>query len=260
VTDRPVLVFGAAGQLGAAVVRRFSASHRVEASTRADLDITDSRAVADRVRRTGAGAVINCAAYNRVDEAEDEAALALEVNGLAVLGMARAARDAGAILVHYSSDFVFDGGLSRPYREDDPPKPQSAYAASKLAGEWFAADAPRHYVLRVASLFGGAHGTSSVDRILDALVEGRQARVFSDRTISPSYAVDVADATYRLLQRGIPPGLYHCVNAGAGLRARRPQYSALSTERLADAGVLMPTWEDALARHVSARRRGSCPS
>ena len=93
--------------------------------------------------------------------------------------LARACRAAGALFVHYGTDFVFDGRASRPYTEEDEPSPQSVYGCSKLLGDWFAAEAPRHYVLRVESLFGGEKRRSSVDRIADALRHGESRRACS---------------------------------------------------------------------------------
>ena len=187
-----------------------------------------------------------------------------------------------ATLVHYGTDFVFDGLAETPYTEADPPRPGSVYGMSKLLGEWFAADAPAHYVLRVESLFGGPRAKSSVDRIIDGISGGQPVRVFSDRTVTPSYVDDVADATVRLLDARPDPGLYHCVNSGTTtwlglaeevarvlertadlqpvsvasvpMRAKRPQYCALSNTKLTEAGIPMPPWQDAIARYIAVRR------
>ena len=215
-----VLVVGAAGHLGSAVARYFAPSADVTATTRADLDVRDHRAVEATVTRVAPDVVINCSAYTDVDRAEDEPAEALEVNAFAVKRLAATARAAGAAFVHYSTDFVFDGTADRPYTEEDEPNPRSTYACSKLIGEWFAREAGRHYVLRVESVFGSLAPSSSprrtsVDRILDAILEGREARVFVDRTVSPSYSADVARATQALLERRAPDGLYHCVSSGS---------------------------------------------
>jgi dTDP-4-dehydrorhamnose reductase len=131
--------------------------------------------------------------------------------------MARTARDLGSVLVHYGSDFVFDGGATRPYVETDPPNPQSVYATSKLLGEWFAADYPRGYVLRVESLFGGVGASSrkgSLYGIVNALKTGAVPRVIGDRTVSPTFVIDAARATLDIVERQPGPGLYHCVNGG----------------------------------------------
>jgi dTDP-4-dehydrorhamnose reductase len=199
---------------------------------------------------------------------------------MAVRSMAAAARRVGATLVHYSTDFVFDGEATVPYAEEDRACPVSTYGCSKLLGEWFAQDAPRWYVLRVESLFGGRQARSSVDKIAAALRDGRQAPVFADRVVTPSFVDDVRDATLALLARETPSGLFHCVNSGQGtwadvgrhiagllgadpgllkmtsvkdvqLRARRPTYCALANQKLASAiGAPLPDWQDAVARYV----------
>ena len=167
-----------------------------------------------------------------------------------------------------------------PYTEADAPKPQSVYGTSKLLGEWLAAAAPRAYVLRVESLFGGVYVRSSVDKLIAGLERGEPLRVFADRTLTPSYVADVVEATCRLIETGAPAGLYHCVNSGVtnwlelaeelarltgrgetarfepvafasvALKAKRPQYCALSNAKLRAAGVEMPEWRDALRRYL----------
>lgn len=280
-----VLLTGAGSQLAEAIADEYVGAAELLALQHADLDITDSRAVAERVEAFRPAVIINCAAYNYVDRAEEEPVQALNVNAFGVHALARAAAECHATLVHYGTDFVFDGRTDRPYTEEDAPNPASVYASSKLMGEWFARGAPRAFVLRVESLFGGRAAKSSVDRIIDAITEGREARVFIDRTVSPSYVVDVAAATRKLVEHG-EPGLYHCVGSGyctwyelaqeiarlmgrerearlvpvsvsdVRLRAARPQFAALSNAKLS-AVVLMPTWREALARYIEARQTGS---
>ena len=277
-----VLVTGAAGQLGGAVVETFAPRADVVALDRAALDITNRAAVSAKIAAARPDVVINCAAYNQVDAAEDDPVGALANNAFAVLALARAAAATGATLVHYGTDFVFDGRASSPYSEEDSPNPLSAYGASKLLGEWFAADAPSHYVLRVESLFGGPNTRSSIDRIVASLVAAQPTRVFVDRTVTPSYVYDVADATWTLLANRAAYGVYHCVNSGtttwvdiaerakqvlgaAGeivrvrvadvqMRAQRPQYCALANLKLSRAGFDMPAWEDALDRHLRSSK------
>ena len=115
--------------------------------------------------------IVNCAAYNNVDGAEDDPEPALDVNAFALRVLAEAAEETGATLVHYSTDFVFDGTASRPYTESRSARVRRAStASSKLLGEWFAAQAPRHYVLRVESLFGGTYVRSSIDKIIATIL------------------------------------------------------------------------------------------
>jgi dTDP-4-dehydrorhamnose reductase len=278
-----MLVTGARGLLGAAIVRDFAAAGwEVVPLHRDTLDVTDSGAVARQVADAHPDLVVNCVAYNDVDGAEKDPVSALQVNAMAVRSLAAAAKAAGATLVHYGTDFVFDGESDRPYVEEDRPNPRSAYGVSKLLGEWFALDHPRAYVLRVESLFGepGPDGSrqGSLKGILVRLRAGEQLPVFVDRTVSPGYTTDIAAATRALIEQGAAPGIYHCVNSGStswadiaseaarllglpidmkpitlesvALPARRPKYSALSVAKLAAAGIAMPPWQDALARHL----------
>ncbi len=276
-----VLITGAGAQLASALLEEFQGTAELLALRHAELDIADHPAVRRRLDDFRPTLILNCASYNLVDKAEDDPASALRVNAMGVGVLARAAADHEATLVHYSTDFVFDGHADRPYTEDDPPNPPGAYGSSKLIGEWLALEAPKGYVLRVASLFGGDTAKGSVDRIVEAIHEGREARVFSDRTASPSYVCDVAAATKALVERGAP-GLYHCVGTGSctwvelaqeaarlmgrehdarlvpvlssemAFRAARPAFAALSNAKLR-AITAMPTWQDGLARSIKAR-------
>ena len=276
-----VLVFGAAGMLGAVTGREWrDHGHTVTALTRADVDVTNAAQVSEVITAHTPDIVINCTAYNRVDDAEDEPSVALAVNTWAVRSLARMASEVGAVFVHYSTDFVFDGETDRPYTEDDTPNPQSAYGMSKLMGEWMAAEVPAHYILRVESLFGGNASRSTVDTMLHKFATGQPVHAFSDRTVSPSHVGDVARATRELVERRAPHGLYHCVNTGMAtwlevaerlrewsghasteikpvstadvvLKAKRPRFAALSNAKLVAEAVPMPTWQDALRTHLA---------
>ena len=275
---------GASGQLAAFIVQAF-ADRQVVALTRSSLDVTDPDAVARTVADTAPDLIVNCAAFNDVDGAEDRASDALAINALAVRTLARAAEAAGATLVHYSSDFVLNGDRAEPHDEDERPAPRGVYASSKLLGEWFALEAPRAYVLRVESLFGSPSGWTgrrgTLDHIVDGIHQGRDVRVFTDRIVSPSYSKDVAAATRHMVTSAAPTGLYHCVNDGHAswyevareaaailgieprlvpvtvdqmpLKVSRPRYCALSTRKLAATGFTMPTWRDALRRWLEGR-------
>lgn len=277
---KKLLVTGARGQLAGAIIDAYKDSAEVIAYSRQELDIADFDRVMERVRTDRPDAIINCAAYNDVDRAEDEAEAALNANAFGVKVLARAAEEVEAALVHYSTDFVFDGHTTRPYVEEDRPNPESVYGQSKLLGEWFALEAPRGFVLRVESLFGGVNAKSSIDKIAQSIAERREAKVFRDRIVSPSFVVDVADATVALMDHG-EPGLYHCVGTGHAswyevgleiarvmgkerearlqpvsvadvpLRARRPQFAALANDKLSRV-VRVPTWQDALRRYLKS--------
>ena len=281
-----IAVVGGGGQLGAAIVHEYSAAgdHDIRSFTHAQLETTNDAAVIAALEAARPDLIINASAFNDVDGAEDRCVEALQVNAFAVRTMARVAERLNAVFVHYGTDFVFDGTATRPYAESDRPSPRSVYGASKMLGEWFALDVPKAYVLRVESLFGrapnGPKSKGSVATILNGLLNGSSPRVFEDRTVSPTYVPDAARATRQLLERGAAPGLYHCVNSGhcswfefaselarqlgvepeltpvkvaeVTLRAQRPQFCALSNEKMRQAGVVMPTWQDAVARYARA--------
>ena len=279
-----VVVVGAGGRLGRTVCDEFARSgHDVIALSRRDLEITDASAVELIVGRTAPQALINCAAYNAVDAAENDTARAFGVNAVAVGLLARAAHTVGASFVHYGTDFIFDGTSPTPYTEDDRVNPLSAYGSSKLAGEVeVRRSIERHFILRVASLFGGVgvhHHRATIDAIADMLSSGKPVRALVDRTVTPSHVNDVARVTRQLVERDAQHGTYHCVSSGfttwydlarhlavtlgvstplepvsvADMKgvARRPQYCALSNDKLRAAGINIPDWKDTIVQHLS---------
>jgi len=277
-----ILVIGAGGRLGGAVVAELaSAGHTVAALGRAELDVTCPEQVGAAIARICPEAIINCSAYNEVDGAEANRATAFAINAHGPSVLAEAASSTGAVLVHYGSDFVFDGMATEPYTEDDAPNPLSIYGASKLRGECAVRRIPAHYVLRVESLFGGASAPgrrATVDWIATKVLAGAVVNAVVDRTVSPSYVFDVARATRRLLEYRAPFGTYHCVNSGfttwyelaveiaktlrvaariepvtaADLKtiASRPRFCALSNLKLYAVGVAMPSWQSAIRQHL----------
>jgi dTDP-4-dehydrorhamnose reductase len=283
-----IMLTGGEGRLGAALaVELAGGGHAVTALGRADVDITNREQVAAAVNTLHPDVIVNCSAYNAVDDAERDVTRAFAVNAEGPGILAAEARRVAALFIHFSSDFVFDGAAVEPYSEHAPTRPLSVYGASKLAGELEAARAVRHYVLRLASNFGGsATGgrVATIDRIVDNLLEGRTVRAFADRTVSPSYVVDVALATRAIIECRVPYGTYHCVNSGyttwyglaetiarkAGIDADiravassdvvtpavRPRFCALSNRKLRSTGIAMPTWESAIDRHLAIRGIG----
>jgi dTDP-4-dehydrorhamnose reductase len=284
-----IAVVGAGGQLGAAVVHECRPVHETIAFSRRELDVRDAASVMAAMAKCRPEVIVNGAAFTDVEGAEDHPIEALDVNAFGVRTLARAALRHHAALVHYSTDFVFDGHAAEPYTEEHPPNPKSVYAASKLLGEWFALDGNGRgataYVLRVEALFGrapnGPPAKGSAAAIVNTLKGGGSPKVFEDRTISPTYVVDAARATRQLIEMHAsarPPGIYHCVNSGLctwlefsrelarqlgieprltpvrmadmALRAQRPQYCALSNAKLRSLGISMPSWQEALARYV----------
>ena len=284
-----VLVFGGAGQVGVELVGEFTRrGHTVVPLDRDACDITKAGAVEQVIARADPAVVLNAAAYNMVDVAEKEPEAAYLVNGLAVRNIAVACRQTGAALVHFSTDYVFDGLAGRPYTEEDRVHPLNAYAVSKLAGEYYArAYVDRCLVIRTCGVFGpGGLRTARgnfVELMLRLAGSGGAIRVVEDHVGSPTYAPLLAARTADLVERN-EKGIYHVAGGTpiswfdyarlifrlTGLQpalratsereyrtaARRPKYSALSNAKLEKLGLEpMPPLEDAIRDYLEARRR-----
>ena len=197
VVEDVAVVFGANGTLGRALGEELTRGCGWGvAATRSDCDIRDERALRTVLERTRPTTVFNAAAYTDVDRAEREPDLAFAVNGLAAEAVARSAAAIGAGIVHYSTDFVFDGESASPYDECDQPFPQGVYARSKLAGDLLvAAAAPRHYILRVGCLYG--HGGGISRRRSCRGCGGETIRSDRDRLGSPTWVREVRQGLHR---------------------------------------------------------------
>jgi dTDP-4-dehydrorhamnose reductase len=245
-------VVGSAGQLGREIVTLLG-GELAWAGDRAEIDVTDGTAVSALVARVRPDVVFNAAAYNRVDAAESEPQTAFAVNASAPHVLARAARDAGALLVHYSTDYVFDGTASRPYREDDAPHPLGVYGASKLAGEMLvAASGVEHLVVRTSGVLGRGgseqKGGSFVERIVAQARAGEALRVVADQVFAPTCAADLAAASLALVRAG-GRGVFHVTNAGSC------SWHELASAALAASGLAVPVERITLAElRLSARR------
>lgn len=282
------VVFGSLGQLGVELVREL---HRrgweVFGYDKPDLDITDGKLVQERLASLAPEVVFNAAAYNQVDVAEEEPEAAFAVNALAVRNIALGCRQTGALLVHYSTDYVFDGCAGRPYTENDPPHPLGAYGISKLAGEYCAQAYPdRWIVIRTSGVYGpgGLHTARGnfIEVMLRLALEGKPIRVVADHVASPTYAPALAGRSVDLVERKLD-GLFHIgggraiswfdwaqmIFQAAGLEpelrpsserehrtaARRPKYSALSNAKIERLGLApMPPLQEALRSYLILRQ------
>lgn len=282
------LVLGAEGTLGRALCEFLPSSDgggwEVEGLGRKECDITDAAAVLRTVRNAQPDVVFNAAAYTNVDRAEDEPDLAFQVNALGPENIALAARSMGVSLVHYSTDFVFDGKISRPYDEFDAPMPLGAYGRSKLAGERLAAAASdRVFVIRVGWLYGRG-GRNFPSTIVRRLLAGETITADVERVGAPTWVRDVAGVSVALAYSEFF-GLYHCMSRGEttwaeytrflaaelglsdakvneqassalpNVKAVRPRRSTLDNRMLRLRGLdTMPDWRDAARAFIRAER------
>jgi len=292
-----LLLVGANGQVGDALRRSLAPLGEVIATTRSgrlddqagceSLDLADLDAIAPLVARVRPDVVVNAAAYTAVDRAEDESELAFRINAQAVERLANACADRDIPLVHYSTDYVFDGRGTRPYRQDDPTAPLGVYGHSKRDGELaIARSGTRHIILRTAWVYG-LHGHNFLRTMLRVGAERDELRVVADQYGCPTPAWLIADVTAAILRGGIvESGIRHLVTDGQttwhgfaeaifeeasqrGLiarrprvaaittadyptRAERPAYSVLDTGRLRqDYSLDLPDWRDALTRTLA---------
>ena len=262
------------------------AGHDVIAATREDVDVTEADAVRAAVAGARPDAIVNCAAWTDVDGAEADEETATRVNGAGAGHVAAAAAAARAFLVHVSTDYVFDGAASSPYREDSEPAPLSAYGRSKLAGERaVAAAAPdSHALVRTSWLFG-VHGGNFVATMLRVGAERDEVTVVDDQIGSPTYTGHLARGLLELAEARVP-AVFHLVGGGScswhdlavetftrsgidcrvrrgrtadlGRPAPRPAYSVLGVTR--PGTPILPPWRDGLEDYLAARTAGTVSS
>jgi len=274
-----ILVTGAGGQLGQDVVAAAArAGHAVTACGHGALDVTEERAIAAVVDSAAPEAIVNCAAYTDVDGAEANEPAATRVNGAAAGVLARAAASAGALLVHVSTDYVFDGEASRDYVESDPTAPLSAYGRSKLAGEQaVAASGARHAIVRTSWLFGPGGG-NFVETMLRLAGEREELAVVDDQVGCPTFTGHLAPALVQIVERPLT-GVRHVAAAGhcswnrfaaeifrqaqmscsvrasstadLGRPAPRPARSVLVSEH--DDTPRLPDWREGLSAYLAQR-------
>lgn len=280
-----ILLLGASGQLGTDLVKALS-GHQLVAPARQSLDLLQF----DRVRRVLQSerprVVINTAAFHRVDDCESRVSTAFEVNGEAVRNLALAARDIEAVLVHYSTDYVFDGVAGRPYLESDLARPLNVYGASKLAGEHLLASVwEKHVLIRTSGLYGRAGSSGKGGNFVETMIRkasgNESIRVVDDQRLTPTSTRELARATAALIETshyglfhvtskgnctwyefageifrllGLDPDLAPTTSGAFAAAARRPAYSVLANHHLDELGMDdLKHWRDALREYLSDR-------
>jgi len=283
-----VMLIGATGQLGTDLGQVLTKQQIVlHAFAHPELDICDSSGLENAIASTKPNIVISTAAFHKVEVCEAEPATSFAVNGIGPLNLALACRRHDCALVHFSTDYVFDGLQSHPYTETDLPNPLNVYATSKLAGEHMVrSNWEKHFVVRTCGLYGvvgsAGKGGNFVETMLKKAAEGAALSVVNDQVLTPTFTGDLAEVVAKLI-RTSTYGLYHISAEGQcswydfakkifeleGVAAnlspvasnqypnpvRRPAYSVLSKQKLNELGLKMPPWEEGLRRYLLARKR-----
>lgn len=284
-----ILITGAGGQLGSEFAELFK-NENLEALSHSKLDITDFERVKKFIENFKPAILINTAAYHLVDECENYPEKAFLLNSIAVRNLAILSSKFDFLLVHFSTDYVFDGKKESPYNEDDLPAPLSVYALSKLCGEIFIKNlCEKFYIVRTCGLYGAkgraSKGGNFIERILRKWEEGKKLRVVSDQIVTPTYTKELAEKVKMLILNEAPSNLYHMTNEGEcswfefskkifelmgieadiepvsseelNLKAKRPKYSVLENRNIRLVGLTdFRHWSEALKEYFKEREGG----
>jgi len=280
-----LVVIGANGQLGTDLLEVLSKEHDVVGLNHTDIEITDIDSVKNALSTIKPAIVLNTAAYHIVPEAEKFPAKAFQINGIGTMNLAKVCQDLDTRLVHYSTDYVFDGKKQKPYTEDDCPNPLSVYANTKLSGEYFALNyCDRSYVIRVSGIYGKipcrAKGGNFITTMIKLANEKPEVRVVNDEILTPTPTYHIAKNTAALIGKDAF-GLYHMSCEGEvswyefakviwetlqlktplypasvkdfPLVVKRPFYSVLENKNLNKLGINeMPEWKEALIQFLKS--------
>lgn len=275
-----ILITGAKGMLAKAVIDQFKDNNELILTDVSELDITDENNTNEFITRIKPEYIINCAAYTAVDKAEEDIELAKKVNSIGPKNLAIAAKKNDAILIHISTDYVFNGELdiSKSYIEDDEIAPVTVYGKTKAEGEKnIIENCDKYYILRTAWLYGD--GNNFVRTMIKLGKEKEEINVVSDQHGSPTYTVDLASIISQVIEKKLPYGIYHSTNEGfttwydftkkifeiANINckvnpvtseefirpAKRPKNSKMSKSKLLENGVIIPKYENALERYLN---------
>jgi len=272
-----IVVIGSTGQLGTDLVKVLKNDHEVIGLTHRDIEVSDYNSCLI-LKEHKPDVIVNTAAFHKTDQCEDEPLKAFQVNALGAKNVTTISREIGAITVYISTDYVFDGSKDSPYIENDTPNPINTYGISKLAGELYTKQNPKHYIFRVASLFGmaGASGKGGnfVETMITKAKKNESISVVDDMWMSPTYTKDAASIIKKVLELKLPFGIYHATNKGyctwfqfaeeifklAGInadlkpiktyqlqmKAKRPLFSALESVKLQEYNIKVRDWKQAL--------------
>jgi len=272
-----IAIIGSTGQLGTDLMKTLKQEHEVVGFTHQDIEVTDYNSCLV-LKKNHLDVIINTAAFHKTDQCEIEPLKTFSVNAMGARNVATIAKEIGATTMFISTDYVFDGSKNKPYTEDDTPNPINTYGISKLAGELYTKQNPKHFIIRVASLFGvaGASGKGGnfVETMITKAKKNEPITVVDDMWMSPTYTKDAASTIKKIMESKLPFGTYHATNQGyctwfqfakeifqttdldatltqietgqLTMKAKRPRFSALKSIKLPTHGINMKGWKEAL--------------
>ncbi|UCE15702.1 MAG: dTDP-4-dehydrorhamnose reductase [Candidatus Bathyarchaeota archaeon] len=272
-----IAIIGSTGQLGTDLVKTLQNEYQVIGFTHQDIEVTDYNSCLI-LKEHNPDIIINTAAFHKTDQCEEEPMKTFSVNAIGARNVAVISKEIEAIAMFISTDYIFDGSKNEPYAEDDVPNPISTYGISKIAGELYTKQNPKHYVIRVAGLFGiaGASGKGGnfIETMITKAEKNEAIRVVNDMWTSLTYTKDAASTIKKIIELKLPFGTYHATNQGyctwfqfaneifrltglnptltpikthqLQLKAKRPKFSALVSAKLPKYGIQMRKWEEAL--------------
>jgi len=276
-----IAIIGSTGQLGTDLMKVLQDEHDVIGFTHESLEVSDYDSCL-KLKEHHPDVIVNTAAFHKTDQCEDELVRTFSVNAIGARNVTMISKELGAATVFISTDYVFDGNKKEPYAEDDPTNPINSYGISKLAGELYTKQNPKHYIARAASLFGKAgasgKGGNFVETMITKAKNNEAINVVNDMWMSPTYTKDAAEIIKRILESELPFGVYHTSNQGfctwfqfseeifrmVGLspvlrpvetgqlntKAKRPRFSALKSAKLQEYDITVRGWKEALRDYL----------
>jgi dTDP-4-dehydrorhamnose reductase len=276
-----IAIIGSTGQLGTDLMKILQNEHEVIGLTHKDIEVSDYESCLI-LKKYKPEIIINTAAFHKTDQCEEEPLKAFSVNAIGAKNVVTISKEIDAITVYISTDYVFDGSKTEPYTEEDTPNPINTYGISKLAGELYTKQNPKHYIIRVASLFGvaGASGKGGnfVETMLKKALNKEVINVVDDMWMSPTYTKDAASIIKKILEANLPYGIYHASNKGyctwfqfaqeifkltrltpiikpiktdqLQMKAKRPRFSALESIKLPKYGIQTRGWKEGLHEYL----------
>ena len=276
-----IVIIGSTGQLGTDLMKTLLNEHEVIGLTHKDIEVSDYESCLI-LKKYKPEIIINTAAFHKTDQCEEEPLKAFSVNAIGAKNVATISKEINAITVYISTDYVFDGSKTEPYTEEDIPNPINTYGISKLAGELYTKQNPKHYIIRIASLFGIAgssgKGGNFVETMIKKALNKEVIYVVDDIWMSPTYTKDAALIIKKILENNLPYGIYHATNKGyctwfqfaqeifkltvltpiikpikkdqLQIKAKRPRFSPLESIKLPKFGIQIRRWEEALREYL----------